>query len=190
MICLCSASESRALLLDRFGVEYIQKSSPFDEEQIVCRNAREFVYLASKGKLEAAAALYGLDLPLLCADTVIAAADGTILRKPKDLEDARRILLKQSGSQISIITSLHYRTSRLLFCNTSAAHYSFDRFDRDDLEAYLQSGEWNGKAGGCMVEGFCKRYIQSVKGLESTAMGLQVEIVLPWIADKREVHVP
>jgi len=186
MLCLCSASESRALLLDRFGVEYIQKSSPFDEEQIVCRSAKEFVYLASKGKLEAAVALYGLEIPLLCADTVISAADGTILRKPKSAEEARRILQMQSGSRISIITSLHYRSSTLLLSDISATHYRFAPFDPEKLEAYLQSGLWEGKAGGCMVEGFCKKYIQSADGLESTAMGLQVERVLPWIGKGRE----
>jgi septum formation protein len=31
-----------------------------------------------------------------------------------------------------------------------------------------------------MVEGFCKQYIKSVDGFESTAMGLQVEVILPW----------
>jgi septum formation protein len=32
-----------------------------------------------------------------------------------------------------------------------------------------------------MVEGFCKKYILEVDGLESTAMGLQVEVLLPWL---------
>jgi len=37
------------------------------------------------------------------------------------------------------------------------------------------------KAGGCMVEGFCKRYISEVKGYESTARGLQIEKLLGWL---------
>ena len=55
------------------------------------------------------------------------------------------------------------------------------RVEEADLERYLESGLWQGKAGGCMVEGFCKKYIKSVDGYESTAMGLQVESLLPWI---------
>ena len=51
----------------------------------------------------------------------------------------------------------------------------------EELELYLDSGEWKGKAGACMVEGFCKPYIKEVKGLESNAMGLGIEKLLPFI---------
>ncbi len=180
-ICLCSSSESRALLLRKFGVDFIQKSPDYDEDQITTTVAKDFVYTASKGKLESAIKEFGLETPLLCADTVIAASDGTILRKAKNIEDARRILNIQSGSTISIISSLHFRSKTLLFTDISATHYHFEPFEEDDLEAYLESGLWQGKAGGCMVEGFCKKYIRSVDGYESTAMGLQVEKLLPWI---------
>jgi septum formation protein len=115
MIYLCSASESRALLLKKFGVEFIQKTLHFDEEQIETQSAREFVYLASKGKMQAAVDTFGLEKPLLCADSVIAAEDGTILRKAKDREDARRILEMQSGSKISIVSCVHFRRKELLF---------------------------------------------------------------------------
>jgi len=180
-ICLCSSSESRALLLNNFAVDFIQKTPDYDEEEIRTTVAKDFVYTASKGKLDAAIREFGLEIPLLCADTVIASADGTILRKAKDIEDARRILDIQSGSTISIISSLHYRSKTLAFSDISATHYHFSKFEEEDMEAYLQSGLWQGKAGGCMVEGFCKKYIKSVDGYESTAMGLQVEILLPWI---------
>jgi len=184
MIYLCSSSESRALLLNNFGIEFMQKSVEYDEEQIKTAIAKDFVYTASKGKLDAAIREFGLEVPLLCADTVIAAADGSILRKPKNLEDARRILNIQSGSTISIISSAHYKSKSLAFSDISATHYHFSKFEDEDLERYLQSGLWQGKAGGCMVEGFCKKYIKSVDGYESTAMGLQVETLLPWIKVK------
>ena len=181
MIYLCSSSESRALLLNNFVVEFVQRSVSYDVEQITTSIAKDFVYTASKGKMDAAVRAFGLDIPLLCADTVISASDGTILRKAKNVDDARRILKIQSGSTISIISSAHYRSKNLSFSDISATHYHFSKFDEEDLERYLESGLWQGKAGGCMVEGFCKEYIQSVDGYESTAMGLQVETLLPWI---------
>jgi len=180
-ICLCSSSESRALLLNKFNINFIQKSPNYDEDQITTTVAKDFVYTASKGKMESAIKEFGLELPLLCADSVIVASDGTILRKAKNIEDAKRILNIQSGSVISIISSLHYHTKTLSFSDISATHYHFSLFEEDDLEAYLESGLWRGKAGGCMVEGFCKKYILSVDGYESTAMGLQVEVLLPWL---------
>ncbi len=181
MICLCSQSPSRALLLHKFGIDFIQKTTQYDEEQITTTIAKDFVYTASKGKLDSAIREFGLDIPLLCADTVIASEDGEILRKPKNIHDARRILEIQSGSTISIISATHYKSKTLAFSDISATHYHFAPFDPKDLEAYLDSNLWQGKAGGCMVEGFCKKYILSVEGFESTAMGLQVECLLPWI---------
>jgi len=181
MIHLCSNSESRALLLRKFGIDFIQQAPEYDEDQITATVAKDFVYTASKGKMEAAVKAFGLEIPLLCADSVIMAADGSILRKAKDVDDAKHILNIQSGSTISIVSSLHYRTKELLLVDTSATHYHFAPFEEDDLEAYLESGLWRGKAGGCMVEGFCRKYIRSVDGYESTAMGLQVEVLLPWL---------
>lgn len=181
MIHLASNSPSRALLLHNVGIDFIQKSPVYDEEQITTTVAKNFVYTASKGKLDAAIREFGLEIPLLCADTVIAASNGTILRKPKDEEDARCILNMQSGSTISIISSVHYKSKKLLFSDISATQYHFSKFEEEELEEYLESGLWQGKAGGCMVEGFCKKYILSVVGYESTAMGLQVEALLPWI---------
>jgi len=178
---LASNSESRALLLNKFGIDFIQRSPEFDEDQITTTIAKDFVYTASKGKMEAAVREFGLDIPLLCADSVIMAEDGSILRKPKNIEDARRILNIQSGASISIVSSLHFKSKELLLVDTSATHYHFAPFEEEDLEAYLESGLWQGKAGGCMVEGFCKKYIRSVDGYESTAMGLQVEVLLPWL---------
>jgi septum formation protein len=181
MLYLCSGSPTRAGLLERHGIAYKQKPVVFDEEALDFARAEDFVYHAAKGKLEVAERAYGLEMPLLSADTVIAAADGSILRKAIDRDDARRILMTQSGSQIAIITSLHYKRRDLYVTDTSATYYGFAPFDSDALEEYLQSDAWQGKAGACMVEGFCKPYIQSVDGWESTAMGLQVEVLKPWL---------
>jgi len=181
MIRLCSNSQTRALLLNQFGINFTQNGVDFDEDSIIASSGVEFVYSASKGKLSMAQTLYGLDIPLLCADTVVIGSLGEILRKAKDENEARKILNLQSGSSISIVTAMHYKSSRFYFNNISSTTYQFAPFKQEDIESYIQSGEWQGKAGACMVEGFCKPYIQSVRGYESTAMGLQVEVLLEWL---------
>jgi len=181
MIHLASNSESRAKLLTQFQIPFIQKAPNYNEEQIKTTIAKDFVYLASKGKLEKAIEEFGLDIPLLTADSVISTKEGEILRKPKNRDDAKRILELQSGSQIAIISAMHYKTKNFYLSDVSATYYQFAPFKTKDLKTYLDSGLWNGKAGGCMVEGFCKKYIQNVEGYESTAMGLQVERLLGWL---------
>ncbi len=180
MLILASNSSTRAKILSDHGVEFQQKGCDFDEDGIIAKTPKEFVYLSAKGKMEVCQERFGLDTPLLCADTVVT-ANNKILRKAKDINEAREILLMQSENQVSIITALLYKSKTLSFTDISATIYSFDRFKEDDLESFLKSGEWRGKAGACMVEGFCKKYIKDVKGLESCAMGLQIEKLLPFL---------
>ncbi len=182
MIHLASNSQSRALLLNKFNIPFIQKAPEYDEEQIKTKTAKDFAYIASKGKLEAAIKEFGLETPLLTADSVILSADGELLRKPKNIDDAKRILELQSGSSMAIISAMHYKTKSFYLSDVSATYYNFTTFEKEYLDEYLESGLWEGKAGGCMVEGFCKKYIKSVQGDESTAMGLNIERLLGWIS--------
>ncbi len=180
MILLASNSESRAKILRDFGVEFKQKGCDFDEDAIVAQTPKSFVYQATLGKYDACKKELGLEIPLLVADTVVT-ANNQILRKAKDIDDARRILELQSGAIASIITCMIYASKSFYFLDISTTDYHFDRFEKEALEAYLESGEWRGKAGACMVEGFCKLYIREVKGLESNAMGLGIEKLLPFL---------
>ncbi len=180
MIVLASNSESRAKILRDFGISFRQKGYDFDEDSIIATSPKNFVYQATLGKYKECKKEMGLETPLLVADTVVT-SQGQILRKAKDREDARRILTLQSGSLTSIITCMIYESKELFFLDISSTDYLFDVFPTEALEAYLDSDEWKGKAGACMVEGFCKPYIKEVKGLESNAMGLGIEKLLPFI---------
>ena len=177
MIRLASSSETRAMLLRGVGIEFIQESVDFDEESIIASSPKNFVYQATLGKYEANLKTFGIeDYPLLVADTVVT-SQGQILRKAKCVDDARNILMTQSGNITSIVTCMIYHSKEQKIIDVSQTDYMFDMFDFDDLERYLESGEWRGKAGACMVEGFCKSYIKEVHGFESTAMGLSVEVL-------------
>ncbi len=177
MIRLASSSQTRAMLLKNAAIEFIQESVDFDEEKIVASSPKNFVYQATLGKYEANMKAFGCDdMPLLVADTVVTSG-GKILRKANSLEEAREILMTQSASVTSIITCLIYHSKNKKIMDISQTDYLFEVFDTNALDKYLESGEWRGKAGACMVEGFCKSYIKEVKGFESTAMGLSVEVL-------------
>ncbi|QOY51856.1 septum formation inhibitor Maf [Candidatus Sulfurimonas baltica] len=181
MIRLASSSTTRAQLLKEAGIEFIQQSVDFDEESIIASSPKNFVYLATIGKYEANLKYFGFnDYPLLVADTVVS-SQGQILRKAKCVDDARNILMTQSGNITSIITCMIYQSPNIKIVDISSTDYIFSEFNLEDLENYLKSGEWRGKAGACMVEGFCKPYITEVKGYESTAMGLNTELLNKFI---------
>lgn len=181
MLRLCSQSPTRALILNNFNVNFIQSPVDFDEDSIIASSPKNFVYLATQGKFNAALKAFGDDdLPILVADSVVT-ANNEILRKAKDIDDARRLLNLQSNNFTSVVTCMMYAYKGFRFIDISYTDYFFTPFQTADLEAYLNSGEWQGKAGAIMVEGFCKPYIKEVKGLESTAMGLSIEKLLPFL---------
>lgn len=165
------------MLLSVANIAFVQESVDFDEDSIIASSSKNFVYQATLGKYEANLAAFGIDdLPLLVADTVVT-SQNQILRKARCVDDARNILMTQSGTITSIITCMIYHSKEKKIIDISQTDYLFADFDMDHLEEYLSSGEWRGKAGACMVEGFCKSYIKEVRGYESTAMGLCVEVL-------------
>lgn len=182
-IILASNSETRALILENFGIPFEQIGAHFDEESLHVKDPAKFVYHATKGKMESFLNEHKIeDLPILAADTVVT-SKGQLLRKAKDKIDARRILEAQSGSVVSIITCMILKSKTREVIDLSSTDYLFETFDKEKLDAYLESDEWIGKAGACMVEGFCKDYIKEVRGYESTAMGLCAEKLLMFLKD-------
>ncbi|SHO81200.1 Septum formation protein Maf [hydrothermal vent metagenome] len=181
MIRLGSNSPTRAKILRDNSIEFIQNGGSFDEDAITTTNPKEFVVEATKGKFNELFAKYGCtDIPLLVSDTVVT-CNNKLLRKAKDKQDARRMLELQSGNKTTIITCMIFKSQDSYIFDISYTTYKFKDFDIEDLNRYIDSEECMGKAGAIMVEGFCKPYIQSVDGYESTAMGLCVEKLLPFI---------
>jgi septum formation protein len=184
LIALSSNSQTRAKILTNAGIEFIIRRCDFDESGVKTKNPEEYVYEIVKGKFNTYLKNYTFDMPFIVADTVVC-VNGEILLKAKDEKDAKRMLKLQSGKDVSIITCMIYKSEYLELTDLSSTRYEFKKFDEQKMDEYLKSGEWFGKAGACMVEGFCKPYIKSVEGFESTAMGLSIEKLLPFLELKR-----
>jgi len=181
MIRLGSNSKTRAQILQSHNIEFIQNGGDFDEDSIEANSPKEFVIKACMGKYNELFKKYGCDdMPLLVADSVVT-ANKELLRKAKDKDDARRMLHLQSGNETTVISCMIFKSHETYLFDVSETTYHFEKFDEDDMEQYIQSEECMGKAGAIMVEGFCKPYIKSVDGYESTAMGLCVEKLLPFL---------
>ncbi len=181
MILLASSSETRAAILREAGVEFVQKGVDFEEELLFERysSPKSLVYAVARGKLNRAVELFG-NRPIIVADTVVAVGE-TVLTKASNEKEARKFLSLQSGSRVEILTATLFYSKRALFEDLSVTIYRFERFEEEEIERYIRSGRWRGKAGACMVEGFCKKYIKNVSGFESCARGLSIEKLLPFL---------
>ena len=131
MLLLCSGSKTRAHLLKKYGINFIQKSCDFDEESVKTNDPYEFVTLVSLGKFKKCLECFK-NYDIVAADTVV--SDGKhILRKAKNKEEAREILLKQSGKEIKIITSMWVLYKEKIYGRVDETIYKFREFDKNDL---------------------------------------------------------
>ena len=71
MLRLCSTSCVRQRILSSFGIPFIVSENGFDEEQLCSESPKAFAYAAALGKHQSALKQYGLELPLLIADSVV-----------------------------------------------------------------------------------------------------------------------
>ncbi|HAU37254.1 MAG TPA: septum formation protein Maf [Phycisphaerales bacterium] len=125
------------------------------------------------------------DACVLGADTVVALG-GEILGKPADEADARRMLNALSGSRHAVITGVAVlcpHNVRLIASETT--YVTMRRMTPDEIDDYIRSDEWRGKAGAYAIQETADRYIVKVEGSFSNVVGLPMELVARMLAELR-----
>ncbi|MFC2586918.1 MAG: septum formation inhibitor Maf [Campylobacter sp.] len=177
MIILASSSQTRAKILTENGVKFEQISFEFDESEI-SKDCAPHIYVqrVAKAKKEQFFKAYPDAKNVLFADSCVA-CEGKILGKATDKNEASDMLWLQSGKVCSVFSAMIFTGENFELLNVSETAYEFDKFSQDDMQSYLESDEWRGKAGAMTIENFNKKYIISQQGETSTAMGLNVKIL-------------
>lgn len=183
MLRLCSTSKVRQEILKKLGVPFIVGESDFNEEQLKIKSPRMFAYQATLGKHKKALEKYGLELPLLIADSVVS-CNGALQRKARSVKEARDFLCLQSGGTLSVISCAILHSQAFYCLDISVTHFTLDFFNQKDIEDYLSSDVWQNKAGAVMIEGFHKKYIKTQIGTTYNAMGLNIEALLPFLRNR------
>lgn len=109
---------------------------------------------------------------VLGADTVVACGL-RILPKTNTLDEARKCLALLSGRRHRVFSGLCIvDPAGSRHCRCVRSTVTFKRLHDRDLEDYLRSGEWRGKAGGYAIQGCAARYIRAISGSYSNVVGL------------------
>lgn len=118
---------------------------------------------------------------ILSADTVVACGH-RILPKAEDLSTAKTCLNMLSGRRHRVITgsALILPDGKLLQKAVSTT-VTFKRLSHQDMEHYLQSGEWNGKAGGYAIQGLAASFVRFISGSYSNVVGLPLFEINGWL---------
>ncbi len=109
---------------------------------------------------------------ILSADTVVSVGR-RVLPKAELLEDAANCLRVLSGRNHRVFTAICLSTPRRdTRVRLVEARVRFKRLSRDEVESYLASGEWRGKAGGYAVQGIAGAFVVKLVGSYSAVVGL------------------
>lgn len=108
---------------------------------------------------------------LLTADTIVSIG-ARILGKPKNQVEARHYLELISGRRHSVLTSVVISHLDIKLEKTVSTSVQFKHMSRLELQFYLSSGEWRGKAGAYAIQGLGSRYIKKINGSYTSVVGL------------------
>ncbi len=167
---LGSASPRRRELLAHLGVEAAEiRPAPIDESPRPKELPRAYCLRMAREK--AAALPCAPDEALLTADTTVAVGR-RILGQPQDEDDARAFLTLLSGRRHRVYTAVVLRTAERQWERLVTSTVRFKRLSQHEIEAYVKSGEWQGKAGGYAIQGRAAAFIPWMAGSFSGVVGL------------------
>lgn len=186
-IILASGSPRRKELLEQIGLEF-EICPAKGEERITGSRPEQVVTELSKQKAEEiASGILGFqeknkelttprEMLVIGADTVVA-YEGKILGKPKDAEDAKRMLTMLSGNTHSVYTGV---TVVVMDGKGRCGEHSF--FEKTDvtmypmtgqeIEEYIATGEPMDKAGAYGIQGACASFVKGIRGDYNNVVGL------------------
>jgi len=118
---------------------------------------------------------------VLAADTVVAVGK-RILPKAEDEATARTCLKMLSGRRHKVISGI----SLVLPCGKQLTKsvttvVAFKRLSDTDIDRYIESGEWDGKAGGYAIQGLAATFVRFLSGSYSNVVGLPLFEVGGWL---------
>ena len=175
---LASGSPRRVMLINQAGIEP-DALRPADVDETPKRGElpRACANRLARAKAEAALELIRIDEEfkgsyVLSADTVVAVGR-RILPKAELLDEATQCLRLLSGRNHRVHTAVCLVTPSEAFRQRLVeTRVRFKRLSDEDIEAYLASGEWRGKAGGYAAQGIAGSFIVKIVGSYSNIVGL------------------
>ena len=171
---LASQSERRHNLLILLGFHFDIIPSDFDESSIVLDDPKELVVELAKAKARAIVQTHQ-GSPILAADTLVYFEDTTI-GKPVDREVAYDTIKKLQGKTHYVYTGVALvRTDGEIKTDLAATKMTFKAMTEEEIETYLHTNQWQGKAGAYQIQQHMRQFLDSHKGSLSNVIGLPLQ---------------
>lgn len=176
-VILASASPRRQDLLKELISEFQVVTAGIDEDALTDPDPFVTAQRLAKEKVFAVYAQYP-DSLVIGGDTVVAlpTKDGwQQLSKPVDEADAARILSELSGKTHTVITGICMKWPNGFHAFTESSEVTFKPMSREEIQAYIATGEPMDKAGAYGLQGGARPFISEVKGSINNVIGLPTE---------------
>jgi nucleoside triphosphate pyrophosphatase len=170
VLCLASVSPRRRELLSQIGVPHLVAGADIDEAVLPGEGPRAYVIRLAREKA-LAIRRSGQRLPVLAADTTVV-LDGKVFGKPRDREDAIRMLTELSGRSHEVLTAIALASPEGIAERVSASTVRFRAVSPEESASYWETGEPRDKAGAYAIQGLGAVFVESLAGSYSGVMGL------------------
>lgn len=167
---LGSGSPRRLELLAQIGI-VPHDIRPPDIDETPAAGELPRPYCSRMASEKAAAVALASDEAVLCADTTVALGR-RIMGKPRDAGEAAEFLLRLSGRRHRVITAIALRTAERVWQRDVVTAVKMKRLSDQELNAYLATDDWQGKAGGYAIQGPAGALIPWISGSFSAVVGL------------------
>jgi septum formation protein len=180
---LASASPRRAAILRDCGYQFITHPANINEEnfplgQLPSEVARNLAI----AKADAVSAEHPNDV-VLAADTIVAFGD-RIIGKPKDAKDAQKMLELLSGTTHIVITgvAVQRRSTSFIRHGRVMSAVRMRRMTPQEISRYVESGEWQGKAGGYGIQD-PDPFVTRISGSHRNIVGLPMTMTRQFLSE-------
>ena len=170
-VILASASPRRLALLQQIGIEATVCPADFDEVSGSAVQAEDVVLANAVGKCQAVVKIKGDSLPVIAADTVVV-AEGVILGKPQDAEDAVAILKQLSGKTHKVLTGIAVSYAGEMLAEVCETKVVFRDLTDEEIKKYVATGEPLDKAGAYGIQGKGAVLVEKIDGCYNNVVGL------------------
>ena len=168
---LASSSERRVTLLKQIRIyPDIIHPADIDETPLKKENPKDYVIRMAEAKALAVAKIYNDDI-ILAGDTTVVL--GTrILGKPLNDIEARKFMMLLSGRRHKVLSSIAIIKGNVLWTKVVCTYVKFKHLSEEEIELLVTSRDWEGKAGGYMIQGLAGAFVTQITGSISNVIGL------------------
>jgi septum formation protein len=167
---LASRSPQRRAILEQLGIDFrveepeVEELTGGDPRRLVLENARR------KAAAVAGRRVLGVDTAVVL--------DGRPFGKPGDEAEAETLLRRLSGRAHEVMSGIALRLELGERSDVAVTRVRFRLLEQPDLDWYIASGEWQGRAGGYAIQGRGAALVESIEGDYLNVVGLPVATLL------------